>query len=181
MFDLLGRCAATHPWKVCAAWLVLAVAPSWRSQAQDDDIRILPPETPSVRGFRLLEQAFPQDVFARRTIFAVERPDEPLTEGDFELVDAIVTALDQLRREEPALQIGSVVSYRDSALGKRLVSADRHCTLITLSLTTPYLAVQTRAAVDKADAQAQVIVARAGPDPPRLYVTGPAGIGRDLV
>jgi RND superfamily putative drug exporter len=186
MFDLLGRCAANHPWKVCAAWLALAaaltaVAPSWQARSHDDDIRSLPPDTPCVRGHRLLEQAFPQDVFASRAIFAIERPDEPLTDSDFAVVDDVAAALEQLREEEPALQIGAVVTYRNPALGKRLVSADRHCTLITLSLATPYLAVQTREAVDKADARAQLIVARAGPDPPRMYVTGPAGVGRDLV
>src|SRR5688572_12642964 len=100
MFDLLGRCAANHPWKICAAWLVVAagltaVAPSWRTQAQDDDIRFLPPDTPSVRAHWLLEQAFPQDVAASKAILALERPDSPLTDNDFALVDDIVAALEQ--------------------------------------------------------------------------------------
>src|SRR4029079_1702521 len=64
---------------------------------------------------------------------------------------------------------------------KRLISADKHCTLIQMSLATPYLALQTREVVDKAEAKARVIVARAGFAAPRLYLTGPAGVGRDLV
>src|SRR5438552_8551558 len=186
MFDLLGRLATSHPWKVCAAWLVLAVgltaiAPRLQCKTQDDDIRFLPPTTPSVRAFRLLEQAFPQDVFASRAIFTLERPDGPLTNEDLALVDDIVACLEGLKREEPGLQIGGIASYRDPVLGKRLISADHECTLIQVSLATPYLALQTKEAVDKADAKARVIVARAGFDPPRLYLTGPAGIGRDLV
>ena len=77
MFDFLGRLATNHPWKICAAWLVLAIgltaiAPRLQCKTQDDDIRFLPPTTPSVRAFRLLEQAFPQDVFASRAIFTLE-------------------------------------------------------------------------------------------------------------
>jgi len=186
MFDLLGRLATNHPWKICAGWLLLAVgltwvAPPWQCKAQDDDIRFLPPDTPSVRAFRLLEQAFPQDVFASRAIFTFERTDEPLTNEDLALVDDIATCLEGLKRDEPGLKIGAIASHRDPVLGKRLISADRQCTLIQMSLATPYLALQTKEAVDKAEAKARVIVARAGFDAPRLYVTGPAGVGRDLV
>ena len=82
MFTFLGRLTVHHPWKVCAAWILAAigltlVAPNWRNQAQDDDIRFLPPHYPSVRGYQLLEKAFPQDVFASRAVFAVERPTAP--------------------------------------------------------------------------------------------------------
>src|SRR5262245_3022380 len=186
MFDLLGRLATNHPWKVCAGWLLLAVgltwiAPAWQCKAQDDDIRFLPPDTPSVRAFRLLELAFPQDVFACRAIFTLERTDEPLGADDLALVDDIVACLEGLKRDEPGLKIGAIASHRDPVIGKRLISADRQCTLIQLSLATPYLALRTKEAVDKAEAKARVIVARAGYDAPRLYVTGPAGVGRDLV
>jgi RND superfamily putative drug exporter len=186
MFDFLGRLATNHPWKVCTAWLVLALgltwlAPAWQCKAQDDDIRFLPPDTPSVRAFRLLEQAFPQDVFACRAIFTFERADEPLGADDLALVDDVVACLEGLKRAEPGLKIGGIASHRDPVIGKRLISADRQCTLIQMSLATPYLALQTKEAVDKAEAMARVIVARAGYDAPRLCVTGPAGVGRDLV
>jgi RND superfamily putative drug exporter len=186
MFDRLGRLATNYPGKVCTAWLLLAAgltwfAPAWQCKAQDDDIRFLPPNTPSVRAFRLLEQAFPQDVFASRAIFTLERTDEPLSGDDLALVDDIVTCLEGLKRDEPGLKIGAIASHRDPVIGKRLISADKQCTLIHMSLVTPYLALQTREAVDKAEAKARVIVARAGYDAPRLYVTGPAGVGRDLV
>src|SRR4051812_25365777 len=110
MFDRLGRLAVNHPVLICVGWVVLGVcltlvAPNWRNQAQDDDIRFLPARCASVRGFGMLEQAFPQDVFASRAIFAVERPDGPLTPADLALVDRAVAALDALKKAEPGLQI----------------------------------------------------------------------------
>src|SRR4051794_9190694 len=94
MFTYLGRFTTSHPWLVCAAWVLIAagvaaVAPSWDGRAQDDDVRFLPARCPSVRGYHLLEEAFPQDVFASRVIFAVERAPR-LTEGDLALVEDVV-------------------------------------------------------------------------------------------
>ena len=39
----------------------------------DDDIRFLPARCDSVRGYRLLEQAFPQEGYASRALFVLER------------------------------------------------------------------------------------------------------------
>jgi RND superfamily putative drug exporter len=184
MFNFLGRLAARHPWAVCAAWAAAALlaglaAPSWENRAQDDDIRFLPARCDSVRGYRLLEQAFPQDVFASRVIFALERPGGKLSAADLALADEAALALDRLRRDEPALQIGRVYSHRDAFIGKRLVSDDGQCALIQVSLATPYLALQTRATVDAAEGRVRRLLAGRD-DPPALYTTGPAGIGRDL-
>src|ERR1019366_1452742 len=92
MFTTIGSITTRFPWLVCAAWLLLGtgltlVAPRWDSNAQDDDIRFLPQRTDSVRGYRLLEKAFPQEVYASRIIFALERPDRKLSEADLLLVD----------------------------------------------------------------------------------------------
>jgi RND superfamily putative drug exporter len=186
MYDRLGRWAVHHPLLICAVWVAAAVAltfaaPSWRNQTQDDDIRFLPVRCPSVRGLQLLEQAFPQDVFASKAVVAIERPDGPLTSTDFALVDRISAAVDELRRMEPPLGITNVASHRNGLMGDRLVSADRHSTLIQVSLGTPYMAVQTRTTVDRVDAAMRDVLATAGPDVPQVFITGPAGIGRDLV
>ncbi len=185
MFKHLGRIATTRPWTVCAAWLVAAaavaaVAPDFDGKAQDDDVRFLPARCDSVRGYRLLEQAFPQDVFASRAILAFERDGAPLTASDLALVDGVAGDIALLAREEPALKIGRVVSPQEPFIGKRLVSADGRCALVQISLGTPYLALQTRSTVDRAEATARRRLSGAGPDAPRLYVTGAAGVGRDL-
>jgi RND superfamily putative drug exporter len=186
MFTHLGRCAASHPWKVCAAWVAIIAllayfAPSWDSKAQDDDVHFLPARCASVRGFQLLEQAFPQDVFASRVIFAVERTEAPLNDADFALVTRLVSELNQLRVDEPALQIGRVYSHRDAFIGRRLISDDGHCTLIQVSLATPFLALQTRETVNRAEARVRPCVASLGTKAPRVLTTGPAGVGRDLI
>src|SRR5262249_43998971 len=111
-----------------------------------------------------------------------------LGDADFALVDSLVADLNQLRHDHPDLQIGRVSSHQDAFVGKRLISDDRRCTLIQVALGTPYLALQTRKTVDQAEAvvrhrwQRFLKVTHTAPaDMPRLFVTGPAGIGRDLV
>jgi RND superfamily putative drug exporter len=170
---------------ICAAWLAAGallalLAPSWNSRTQDDDIRFLPGRCPSVRGYRLLEQAFPEDVSASRLVFAIERANAPLTPGDFALVRELVADLEKLRRDEPGLKLGRTVSCRDGIVGGRLTSDDCRCTLIQVPLGTPFLALHTRYAVDRAHEVLARRVARAGPGAPKLYTTGTAGIGRDL-
>src|SRR4051794_1704056 len=105
MYKFLGQFATTHPWLICAAWLVGGVglawlAPSWDSKAQDDDIRFLPARCDSVRGYNLLANAFPQDIFASRLIFVVERGGRKLGDADFALVDRYVAELNKLKQEE---------------------------------------------------------------------------------
>src|SRR5262245_27657860 len=185
MFQFLGRLAVNHPRLGCAGWVALAVgltlvAPAWRRQSRHDAIRSLPATCPSVRGFQMLEQASPQDVFASRALFALERDDRPLGGADFALVDRLCSEIQKLSAEEPGLQINGLCSCRDGLVGGRLVSSDRQCTLIQVSLGTPYLAVQTRATVDRCEERVRGVLAGVG-DAPTLHVTGPAGIGRDLV
>ena len=186
MFNRLGRICVDYPWAICAGWLVLAiaitaVAPDWRRQAQDDDIRFLPAKYASVRGFQLLEKSFPQDVYASRATLAFDRADAPLGPDDYALVDRVSAGLTALSREQPELQITGVISHREPLIGRRLTSADKHCTLVQISLGTPYLATQTRDSMDAAEARAREILKEAGAGAPALYVTGPAAIGHDLV
>jgi RND superfamily putative drug exporter len=177
--------AARRPRLVCAAWVLLGLgvallAPHADNKVQDDDIGFLPARCDSVRGYNLLKQAFPQDVFASRAIFALERPDRPLSSDDLTLIDDIVADLNRLRRDDPALQINRIYSHRDPFIGKRLLSADGQCTLIQVSLGTPYLALQTRSTVDRAEELVRRHLGAAA-DAPTLYTTGPAGVGRDLI
>jgi RND superfamily putative drug exporter len=184
MFKHFSQWIVHHPWLVCGAWLVLlvavtAVSPGWQANGQDDDIRFLPAHSASVRALRILEQAFPQDVYASRLLLAVERTDRPLNHDDFALVDRATAAIQALAKENPTLPISAATSYREPLIGHRLVSGDKQCTLISVSLSTPYLALQTQAAVDRVEERVRPIFA----DHPglKLHVTGPAGVGRDLV
>lgn len=185
MFQHLGRITAKYPWTICACWLLIGVAlalsaPHWDTRTQDDDIRFFPERFTTVRAYQLLEQAFPQDVFASRVVFALEREAAPLSEGDYQLVTQIVGDLEKLRQDAPELKIGKIDSYQDGLIGARLISPDQQCTLIQMSLGTPYLAISTLHAVDRAEAVVQERVRAAGANAPLLYTTGVAGVGRDL-
>ncbi len=184
MFHTVGRWTARFPWVICLAWMALGAAlslkaPNWDNQTQDDDVRFVPDRFTSVRAHQLISQAFPQDVSASRAVFAVERLEGPLTEADLALVDEIVSDLEQLRGQEPALKINKIESYKDPLLGIRLLSADGQCTLIQINLGNPYLAAATQAAVDRAEKQVDRVLAAAS-NPPHVFATGAAGIGRDL-
>ena len=159
---------------------LMAVAPRGRNLTQDDDIRFLPATCPSVRGYLTLERAFPQDVFASRAVLVFERSAGELTNEDLALADRITSAIERLRRAEPELRVNGVCSYRDPVVGKRLVSQDRRATLIQISLGTPYLALQTRSSVDRCEAVARAEIADSAHSP-AIHVTGPAGVGRDLI
>ncbi|MBI3411656.1 MAG: MMPL family transporter [Planctomycetes bacterium] len=187
MFQRLGRFTAEHPWRVCALWVVVGallalVAPHWDTRTQDDDIRFVPDRFTSVRAYQILEKAFPQDVFASRAVFALEREDRSLSDDDFRLVELLVQDLEKLRQDAPELKLGKINSYQDDVIGFRLISADQRCTLIHLSLGTPYLAVATQCAVDRADSVLRKRLAlEKGAEGLKFYTTGAAGIGRDLI
>jgi RND superfamily putative drug exporter len=185
MFYRLGQFASGQSWVICAAWLVMGLvlalaAPAWDTQTQDDDVGFVPERFTSVRAHQLLQKAFPEDVFASRVVFAVERAGSPLSDDDFEFVQALVRDLEKLKQDAPEMKLGKIEWYLDSLTGWRLISADQQCTLIQLSLDTPYLAEATREAVERADAVVKKRLADARIEGLHVYTTGAAGIGRDL-
>ena len=190
MYAFLGKFTTTQPWLVVLAWVGLGVtasllAPNWERNSQDDDVRFLPARCASVRGFQLLEEAFPNDVSACKLIISIERQDRPLEADDYGMVDRLVARLNAFRADHPEWKTGTIVSHRDPFLGKRLISRDGHCTLIQVPLPTPYLALQTRQAVDQAQAVVDEVLAEVlaekGPGIATVQLTGPAGIGHDLI
>ncbi len=185
MFSRLGGFAARRSWIVCAVWLTLgvaltALAPAWDTQTQDDDVRFVPDRFTSVRAYRLLQQAFPQDVFASRLVFAVERDERVLSPEDFQFVDTLIRDLEKLRQDAPEMKIGKIDSYQSGLVGWRMISADQQCTLVQISLETPYTANATREAVQRMDAVVKKRLAADGVHGLLVHATGSAGIGRDL-
>ncbi len=185
MFSRLGRFAASQSWFICVAWLLVGIglsiiAPAWDTQTQDDDVRFVPDRFTSVRAYHLLQQAFPQDVFASRLVFAVERESNALTTEDFAFVDKIIADLDKLRQAEPDMKIGKIDSYQNGLVGWRMTSADQQCTLVQVSLGTPYTANATREAVQRMDSIVQKRLAVENIGGLHVNATGSAGIGRDL-
>ena len=186
MFRFIGRLTSYHPWAFVCGWLTIAVvvgtlAPNWDRNSQDDDIRALPEYCPSVRGYKLLEEAFPGDVFASNLVLAFERAASPLTDADYKAIDAVRERLETLRHDEPALAIQAIHAPGDPILGKKLKSVDGNCALVKVQLQSPYMAVQTRFTVDRIDEVVSKVLADQSVDGLKLHPTGPAGIGRDLI
>ncbi|MSR30557.1 MAG: MMPL family transporter [Gemmataceae bacterium] len=186
MYRWLGRFAANHPWLICCAWLLMGVsatwfAPSWDKNSQDDDIRFLPARCDSVRGYHLLEEAFPGDIFASKAVFLVERKSGPLEALDYSFLDRAVTALRKLAVAEPNLQIGKILYEKDPIIGKKLVSENKSCSLVQVFLATPYMANQTRQTVDRVEKVFRENFPTEVNGPVRVMVTGLAAVGRDLV
>src|SRR5581483_1043401 len=176
MFYSLGRFCASYPLVVCLLWVAGGVylaqkAPHWDTQTQDDDIRFVPDRFTSVRAYQLMEKAFAKDVSASRIVFALERDNTPLSDADFTLVDQIVADLEKPRPDAADLKIGKIDSYQDGMLGWRLTSLDRQCTLIQVSLASPFLALSTMSAVERAEEVVKKRVAGAGAAAPKLFTT----------
>ena len=130
MFRFIGRLTSYHPWAFVCGWLTIAVvvgflAPNWDRNSQDDDIRALPEYCASVRGYKLLEEAFPGDVFASNLVLAFERAASPLTDADYKAIDAVRERLETLRHDEPALAIQAIHAPGDPILGKKLKKIGR--------------------------------------------------------
>jgi len=186
MYRWLGQLAANHPWKICFAWLLFGVtaaflAPSWEKNSQDDDIRFLPARCDSVRGYKLLEEAFPNDIFASKVIFLVERKQGAFTAEDYDYLDQAVTSIKQLAKDEPDLQIGKVLYEKEPVIGKKLKSIDETCTLVQVFLATPFMANQTRLTVDKAEKVFREHFPTQEGGAVQIKVTGIAAVGRDLI
>jgi putative drug exporter of the RND superfamily len=184
MFHSLGRFSCAYAWAIACGWLltslVLALlAPAWDTRTQDDDVRFIPERFTSVRAHQLMEKAFPRDVCASNLVLAVERAAGALDAADFDFVDRLVQQLDRLRQEAPELKIGNVVCYQDGILGARLTSIDQRCTLIQVPLGTPYLAVATQTAVERAQAVVRRCSASARPGL-QVFATGAAAVGHDV-
>ncbi|MBI1831945.1 MAG: MMPL family transporter [Planctomycetes bacterium] len=185
MFYRLGHFAAYQSWFVCAAWLVLGIAltyaaPPWDATTQDDDVRFVPERFTSVRAYHTLQEAFPDDVFACRVVFALERAQSILRPEDFVLAEAIIKDIERLRDAAPELKIGKIDSFQSGLVGWRMISNDQQCTLIQVSLGTPYLAIGTQQAVERMDAVVKKRLELTPPGGLQVYTTGSAGIGRDL-
>ncbi len=185
MFHRLGRLTATYPWTTCVIWLLFGavltlIAPRWDTRCQDDDVRFIPERCTSVRAYQLLEKAFPQEVTASNLVFVVERDKIPLSDADYALVDGIAADLEKLRREAPELNIGRIDSCHSDLVGTRLTSADHQCTLIQVSLGSPYLALATAEAVERARAKVAERLVQSGSNGPHVYATGAAGVGHDM-
>lgn len=181
----LGRWVTRHPWLIVVGWLLLAgllaaAAPPWNQACRDDDIRFLPAECESVRGYDLMRQAFPKDAYGSRLVLILERTLRPFDAADHRLIAALVKRIELLRGEQSELGIVGVQSELDWLVGHRLRSSDGHCSLVVVSLATPFLASRTRHALAALETDLRPWFQLAANEGLTLTFSGPAAVGRDL-
>ncbi len=189
-FAFLGRTVTRYPWYFVGGWVLLLgivvwASPGWQEGCQDDDIRFMPERCLSVRGYDLLQRAFPREVYGSRLIVCMERQGTPLVEEDDQCFHRLHQEIEALRHEQPQLGIRHVRGPLDPLIGSRLRSADGHCALLIIGLETPFLAQRTRQALEMLEGRVRPIFdehlkLRGWSSDPRLVFTGPAGMGRDL-
>ncbi len=83
MFQRLGQFVVRRRLLVIGSWLALVVslrmiAPRWDAVTQDGDLAYLPAHAASVRGEKLLAEAFPEERQKSQLVVIVERLDGPL-------------------------------------------------------------------------------------------------------
>lgn len=94
MFQQLGNFVSQRWYVVIIAWvatlvLVAKFAARWDDVTYDGDIAYLPADCPSIRGEKLIQEAFPENRAKSQICFVVARKDGALTPEDFSLADRL--------------------------------------------------------------------------------------------
>ncbi len=130
MFARLGNLVSKHWVFVILAWVIILLtvrmsAPVWQDITHDGDVSYLPPDRTSIRGEKLLEEAFPDNRSRSQMGMVIARKDGILTEKDFEIADRLalpflnrrgafaITKADRLReRFAQRTEAGEIVEAR---------------------------------------------------------------------
>ena len=80
MYQVLGNLVARFWPILLGAWIFLAVtlaltAPRWEQATDHGGESGLPPHSPSVRGQKLFEKAFPSAILGSSVVIVLSRPD----------------------------------------------------------------------------------------------------------
>jgi RND superfamily putative drug exporter len=170
---------------VVALWIGLAIlvrvaAPRWDDVTRDGDLAYLPAETKSVRGEKLLREAFPNHRAKSQMVIVGERADGPLTSDDRSVLVDLSKRLAAAEDEE--LPVVEVWSPWTAVVGKKLISRDHQAALIVVLIRNEFMAVDNIRVLKQL--QELVDLARRSPEfPPglRLEITGSAAVGGDML
>jgi uncharacterized membrane protein YdfJ with MMPL/SSD domain len=213
MYQGLGNLVARFWPILLGAWILLAVtlaltAPRWEQATDRGGDSGLPPSSPSVRGQKLFEKAFPSAILGSSVVIVLSRPDAALTDEDKEFVgNELHPALEDLAyRDENGAEnadqggsnqadlknsdarapkrtalISRVESLNTKVAGPLFVSGDQRATAVVVDLTTRF---QDRTAWPTIHAIEELIdrLRRENKTPAGLDIalTGSAVVGRDV-
>ena len=122
MFSRLGNAVARNWILVIAAWVTLVgglklaqfagLAPRWNDVTYDGDLAHLPAEMTSVRGARLLGQAFPEDRAKSQIVLVIASPDQRLDAADREFSGRLASVFREKQKMPEPLPHRRVNSYK---------------------------------------------------------------------
>ena len=170
---------------VILAWLGVAAgvryaAPRWDDVTRDGDLAYLPDEMASVRGEKLLREAFPNHRSKSQIVLVCERADAPLTSDDLRTLLGLSKRL--TAGEEEELPVVDVWSPWTDVIGKKLTSHDRHAALIVVLIRNEFMAVDNiRVLARLREVVDDVRHAADFPAGLRLEISGSAAIGGDML
>lgn len=188
MYDRLGSFVSRRWLWVLVGWAGLGLAahflaPRWDDVTRDGDFAYLPNWMTSVRGERLQEKAFPEELSRSDAVLVVARDDGPLRPGDYAVADALVDAFPP--GDEGQTPILRVLSYQTEAVGKKLTSPvgpHGQATLVVLQLRSEFMAVGNMELLKQIEQKLDEF-RRAKDFPAGLHlgVTGSAAVGADML
>lgn len=161
-------------------WIVLAVglkaiAPTWDEIARDGDLEYLPASVPSLRGERLLQEAFPNEKAHSQVSVVLSRDGEVLKPDDRRFGIAIAAAI----RAETELPLVDVWDETTQVVGDMLLAEENRATMVVARLKSGLMDVGNVELLRRmksllADLDEQ------RPEGLRVDLTGSAMIGGDM-
>lgn len=161
-------------------WVLLAgglklVAPTWDQIAKDGDLEYLPAQVPSLRGERLLQEAFPNEKAHTQVVVVLSRNGEQLTPDDRRFGLQVAEAI----RSDSTLPLVDVWDESTQVVGDMLLAKDHRAALVVGRLTAGLMDVGNVALLR----EMQQLIDRLGEEKPAglsIGLTGSAMIGGDL-
>lgn len=188
MLNRLGPFVSRHWIAVLVFWVLLviafrAIAPSWSEVMVDGDFAYLPDTMTSVRGERLLDQAFPEKLAKSQLVIIVARAGGPLTDEDFAVADGLSAYYTP--KDDEQGPVVSVLDRNTEVFGQKFVSQvgpHGQAALVLLQLSNEFMAVGNMSFLRTVKAHfAEVEDAPTFPKGLQLEVSGSAALGGDML
>ena len=188
MFARLASFVSRHWLIVLVVWVgvlvgLKLVAPRWDDITRDGDFAYLPPRMTSVRGEKLMAQAFPSAESKSELVLVVGRPKGRLRDEDY----AVAGCLAETFAPKPgeSSPVTSVLSYDEPVLGHALVSRigpNGQALLVILQLNSEFMEVGNMAFVNRVYKTLERLRQEESfPKGLEIGVTGTAAVGTDML
>jgi len=188
MFHRLGNFVSRHWLAVVVVWVGLVgglpwLSPRWEAVTLDGDFAYLPANMTSVRGGKLLVEAFPDQLARSSVALVFARRSGALTEADYEALDRFVERYSP--KPDRASPVVSVWSHQSEVVGRKLTSRlgpQGQASLVFLHLTSEFMAVGNMRFITDLYQHGRTVTGAADwPAGLELGITGSAAIGADML